>query len=196
MNYTRFAIPIIAALIVGGLVSFFIVYSFYPEKHENIKIDGKCYELTGAAHHAFINLTSRIEKNSLLLQLNKVEDINVTIPITFTGEHSAIKNFININHIMVTSIENVTLYPNIVGNIINGNISIMSLSSIVEGLSLDDLSAASISIQGSISIMANEHITNQEMKDISILKNKLLQNGIKNIVATHNGVKPAECRYR
>jgi hypothetical protein len=196
MNYTRFAIPIIAALIVGGLVSFFIVYSFYPEKHENIKIDGKCYELTGAAHHAFINLTSRIEKNSLLLQLNKVEDINATIPITFTGEHSAIKNFININHIMVTSIENVTLYPNIVGNIINGNISIMSLSSIVEGLSLDDLSAASISIQGSISIMANEHITNQEMKDISILKNKLLQNGIKNIVATHNGVKPAECRYR
>jgi hypothetical protein len=196
MNYTRFAIPIIAALIVGGLVSFFIVYSFYPEKHENIKIDGKCYELTGAAHHAFINLTSRIEKNSLLLQLNKVEDINVTIPITFTGEHSAIKNFININDIMVTSIENVTLYPNIVGNIINGNISIMSLSSIIEELSLDDLSAASISIQGSISIMANEHITNQEMKDISILKNKLLQNGIKNIVATHNGVKPAECRYR
>jgi hypothetical protein len=196
MNYTRFAIPIIAALIVGGLVSFFIVYSFYPEKHENIKINGKCYELTGAAHHAFINLTSRIEKNSLLLQLNKVEDINVTIPITFTGEHSAIKNFININDIMVTSIENVTLYPNIVGNIINGNISIMSLSSIIEELSLDDLSAASISIQGSISIMANEHITNQEMKDISILKNKLLQNGIKNIVATHNGVKPAECRYR
>jgi hypothetical protein len=196
MNYTRFAIPIIAALIVGGLVSFFIVYSFYPEKHENIKIDGKCYELTGAAHHAFINLTSRIEKNFLLLQLNKVEDINASIPITFTGEHSAIKNFININHIMVTSIENVTLYPNIVGNIINGNISIMSLSSIIEELSLDDLSAASISIQGSISIMANEHITNQEMKDISILKNKLLQNGIKNIVATHNGVKPAECRYR
>jgi hypothetical protein len=196
MNYTRFAIPIIAALIVGGLVSFFIVYSFYPEKHENIKIDGKCYELTGAAHHAFINLTSRIEKNSLLLQLNKVEDINATIPITFTGEHSAIKNFININHIMVTSIENVTLYPNIMGNIINGNISIMSLSSIIEELSLDDLSAASISIQGSISIMANEHITDQEMKDISILKNKLLQNGIRNIVATHNGVNPAECRYR
>lgn len=196
MNYTRFAIPIIAALIVGGLVSFFIVYSFYPEKHENIKIDGKCYELTGAAHHAFINLTSRIEKNSLLLQLNKVEDTNATIPITFTGEHSAIKNFININHIMVTSIENVTLYPNIMGNIINGNISIMSLSSIIEELSLDDLSAASISIQGSISIMANEHITDQEMKDISILKNKLLQNGIRNIVATHNGVNPAECRYR
>ncbi|MFN2434526.1 MAG: hypothetical protein ABR515_04035 [Nitrososphaeraceae archaeon] len=196
MNYTRFAIPIIAALIVGGLVSFFLVYSFYPEKHENIKIDGKCYELTGAAHHAFINLTSRIEKNSLLLQLNKVEDINASIPITFTGEHSAIKNFINTNHIMVTSIKNVTLYPNIMGNIINGNISIMSLSSIIEELSLDDLSAASISIQGSISIMANEHITDQEMKDISILKNKLLQNGIRNIVATHNGVNPAECRYR
>jgi hypothetical protein len=100
------------------------------------------------------------------------------------------------NHIMVTTIENVTLYPNIMGNIINGNISIMSLLSIIEELSLDDLSAESISIQGSISIMANEHITDQEMKDISILKNKLLQNGIRNIVATHNGVNPAECRCR
>src|SRR5918994_1461025 len=119
MNYTKFAIPIIAALIVGGLVSFFIVYNFYPEKHENIKVDGKCYELTGRAHQRYINLTSRVEKNSLLLQLNKVEDNNASIPIRFTGENGASKNFIDRNHIIVKFKQNVTLYPDIIGSIVS-----------------------------------------------------------------------------
>lgn len=196
MNYTRFAIPIIAALVVGGLISFFIVYSFYPEKHENIKIDDKCYELTGAAHHAFTSLTSRIEKNSLLLQLNKVEDTKANIPIRFTGEHSAINNFTDRYSIIVTSVQNVTLYPNIIGNIVNGNISITTLYSIIGNLSVDDLSTASKSIEGTISIIPSEHVTDEEIKDISILENKLMHNGLRNIVATHEGVKPAECRYR
>lgn len=196
MNYTGFAVPIIAALIVGGLVSFFMVYSFYPEKHENIKIDGKCYELTGEAHHAFINLTSRIEKNSLLLQLSKVEDMNANIPIRFTGEQSSINNFTSRYNVIVTSIQNVTLYPNIIGNIVNGNISTKTLSSIIKNLSVDDLSAASKSIEGTLSITPSEHLTDQEVKDISILENKLMQNGLRNIVATQDGVNSAECRYR
>ena len=183
-------------LIIGGLVVFFIVYNFYPEKHENIKVDGKCYELTGRAHQRYINLTSRVEKNSLLLQLNKVEDNNASIPIRFTGENGAIKNFIDRYHIIVKSKQNVTLYPDIIGSIVSGNILLTSLSSIIENLSLDDLSVASKSIEGSISIIPNEHITVQEIKDISLLKNKLMQNGLRNIVANPNGVSPAECRYR
>jgi hypothetical protein len=49
VNYALIAIPLIAMLVIGGVISFFIVFSFYPEKHENISIDGKCYELVGAA---------------------------------------------------------------------------------------------------------------------------------------------------
>ncbi|MBC8156644.1 hypothetical protein H7X64_00585 [Armatimonadetes bacterium] len=192
LNYSKITIP----LVVGGLVGFFIVYNFYPEKHENIRIDGGCYELTGTAHRSFINLTSSIEKSSLLLQLSKVEDPNASIPISFTGEHIAINNFIDKHLIGVTSAKNVTLYPNMAGNIVNGNISLRSLSSIVENLSLYDISAASKSLEGSISIIPSEHITDQEIKNISGLEKTLLQNGLRNIVATHEGVSPAECRYR
>ena len=42
IKYGSFAIPIIVALIIGGVIRFLVVYSFYPEKHENINIDGKC----------------------------------------------------------------------------------------------------------------------------------------------------------
>lgn len=195
-SHSRLVIPLVAVLIIGGLVVFFIVYNFYPEKHENIKVDGKCYELTGRAHQMYINLTSRVEKNSLLLQLNKVEDNNASIPISFTGENSAIKNFIDRYHVIVKSKQNVTLYPDIIGSIASGNISLTSLSSIIKNLSLDDLSVASKSIEGSISVIPSEHITGQEIKDISLLKNKLMQNGLRNIVASPNGVSSAECRYR
>lgn len=196
LNYSKLAIPLVAVLVVGGLIGFIIVYNFYPEKHENIRIDGRCYELTGTAHRSFINLTSSIEKKSLLLQLSKVEDTNASIPISFTGEHISINNFIDRHLIGVTSVKNVTLYPDIVGNIINGNISARSLNNIIENLSLYDVSAASKSIEGSISIIPSEHITEQEIKNISDLEKTLLQNGLRNIVATHEGISPAECRYR
>ena len=196
INYAKIAIPITAVLIVGGLVSFFIVYSLYPEKHENIKIDDKCYELTGPAHNAFINLTSHIEKNSLLLQLSKVKDPNAIVPIRFNGERSAVEDFINNYNVIVNSIQNVTLYPKTIGSIVNGNVSTTTLSGIVTNLSLAELSAASKSIEGTISIIPNEHITDQEIQDISIVKDKLMQNGLRNIIATQDGVSPAECRYR
>lgn len=196
LNYSRLAIPLVAVLVIGGLVGFFIVYNFYPEKHENIRIDGRCYELTGTAHRSFIDLTSSIEKSSLLLQIRKVEDPNASMPISFSGEHTVINSFIDRHRIAVTSIKNVTLYPNIVGNIINGNISASSLNSIIENLTLYDLSSASKSIEGSISILPNEHITEQEMRNIADKKKILLQNGLRNIVAIDEGVSPAECRYR
>ena len=36
INYGLLAIPLIAILVIGGVISFFVVYSFYPEKHENV----------------------------------------------------------------------------------------------------------------------------------------------------------------
>jgi len=66
INFTRIGLPIIATLVIGGLISFFIVFNFYPEKHENIPIDGRCYELTGDAHKAYNYLISKSKKNSLV----------------------------------------------------------------------------------------------------------------------------------
>ena len=44
IDFQRLAIPIIVILIVGGTISFFLAYGFYPEKHVNVKVDEKCYE--------------------------------------------------------------------------------------------------------------------------------------------------------
>ena len=44
VDFHRLTIPIIVILIVGGTISFFLAYGFYPEKHVNVKVDEKCYE--------------------------------------------------------------------------------------------------------------------------------------------------------
>jgi len=195
ISYRTLAIPIILALVIGGVISFLVVYRFYPEKHENINLNGKCYELTGQAHQEFINLTAQQKKNGLILQLKKIEDINASIPITFSGKDPEIKEFINRYHILVTSKQNVTFYPNIIGSVINGNITRINLERIVENLSLEELYPSSKTVAGSIGIQPNEYITPAETENISLLQDALMKNRLREIVATSDGVKSTECRY-
>jgi hypothetical protein len=195
IKYGTLAIPIIVALIVGGVISFLVVYSFYPEKHENINIDGKCYELTGMAHEAFTNLVAENKKNTLLLQLKKIEENDASIPITFNGRISDTENFIIRYHIAVTSKQNVTYYPDIVGSVVQGYVTKMDLQSIIENLTLYDLYTSSKTVAGSIGIQPNKYITSEETKDVTLSQNQLMQNGLREIIAKSDGVKSAECRY-
>lgn len=193
-SFTRLGIPIIASLIVGSLISFFIVFNFYPEKHENIQIDGNCYELTGNAHKAYNYLVAQSKKNYLTLLLSKISEMNTIIPITFTGQNTEIDKFIDRYNITVTSEQSVTFYPNINGSVINGNISGIGLSGIIKNLSVNDLLATSKSIPGSVSIMPNTQITTEEFIDVSLLQNQFIQNGLRSILNNSEGVRPAECR--
>src|ERR1051325_11899348 len=86
INYTALALPLIVILAISGVISFFVVYSFYPEKHENIKIDGRCYELVDASHERFMNLSAEMKIKTMLLQISKVESPNARIPIIFNGK--------------------------------------------------------------------------------------------------------------
>ena len=194
IKYGTLAIPIIVALIIGGVISFLVVYSFYPEKHENISIDGKCYELTDMAHEAFTNLVAENKKNTLLLQLKKSEENDASIPITFNGRISDIDNFINRYHIAVTSKQNVTYYPDIVGSVVQGYVTKMGLQSIIENLSLYDLYPSSKTVAGSIGIQPNKYITPNEARDVSFILDKFMTNGLRDIVDKSDGVKSAECR--
>lgn len=56
------------------------------------------------------------EKKGLTLQLKKIEEINASIPISFSGKEPEIKEFINRYGILVTSKQNVTFYANIIGS--------------------------------------------------------------------------------
>ena len=79
LSYDLLMIPLIAILVIGGVIGFFAVYSFYPENHENVSIDGKCYELVGMAHQKITNLTAEMKIRKMLLQLSKIEPQNAII---------------------------------------------------------------------------------------------------------------------
>jgi pyruvate/oxaloacetate carboxyltransferase len=196
VSFTRLGIPIIVSLIIGGLISFLLVFNFYPEKHENIQIDGKCYELTGDAHKAYNSLISQSKKNSMVSQINKIENMNASIPITFVGQNTEIDDFIDKYQILVTTRDNITLFPNIAGSVISGNISGVTLSSIINKLDLNDLSRTSKSIIGSLAIIPNSQITSQEFKDVSKVQYKFIQDGLRKIIKNLDGASPAECRYQ
>jgi hypothetical protein len=194
INYGLLAIPLISILVVGGVISFFVVYSFYPEKHESVSIDGKCYELVGMAHQKITNLTAEMKIRKMLLQLSKVEPQNAIIPIIFNGKDSETKNFINRNDLAVTSNQKVIYFPNINGSVVTANITKTDLQRIIGNLSIFDVLPSSKSVVGSIGIQPNKYITNDEDKDVSLLFDKIQKNRVMEIIRDSDGVNSAECR--
>jgi hypothetical protein len=196
ISFTRLGIPIIATLIVGGLISFILVFNFYPEKHENVQVDGKCFELKGAAHNTYNHLLAQSKKNYLENLTSKITDLNSIIPVTFTGQNSEIYKFIDKHDITVTSKQNVIFYPNINGSVIIGNVPGTMLSSIINDLSVNDLVPSSKSIPGSISIMPNPQLMQQDFKNASLLRDQFVQTGLRTIVKNSDDATEAECRYQ
>lgn len=194
VNYSTLAIPIIALLAIGGVISFLIVYSVYPEKHENINIEGKCYELVGMAHQKFTNLTSEMQIKKLILQVSKVEPDNASIPIIFNGKDSEIEGFMNRYHLTVTSNQKVIYFPNINGSVVTANVPKADLQRIVDSLSIFDVFPSAKSVEGSIGIQPNNYITPNEHRDVSFILDKSMKNGLTEIIAKSDGVKSAECR--
>lgn len=194
INYGLVAIPLIAILVIGGVISFFVVYSFYPEKHENVSIDGKCYELVGMAHQKITNLTAEMKIRKMLLQISKVEPQDAIIPIIFNGKDSETKSFINKYDLAVTSNQKVIYFPNINGSVITANITKTDLQRIVGNLSIFDVLPSSKSVVGSISIQPNKYITKYEDEDVSLLLDKIQKSRMMEIIHNSDGVNSAECR--
>lgn len=181
-------------LVVGGVISFFMVFSFYPEKHENVSIDGKCYELIGAAHAKITNLTAEMKIAKMLLQMSKIEPPDAVIPIIFNGNDSEAKNFIDRHNLAVTSNQKVIYFPNMNGSVITANVTKTDLQNILRNLSILDLIPSSKSVAGSIGIQPNKYITYDEDKDVSLLVSKIQKSRLMDIVHNSDGVSSAECR--
>src|ERR671919_934889 len=196
VSFTRLGVPIIASLLVGGIVSFIIVFNSYPEKHENIQVNGKCFELKGTAHNGYNELVAQSKKNYIKILASKITSPHTMIPITFTGQNTEINEFVNKNEIAITSKQNVIFYPNINGSVVIGNISGSMLSTIINNLTINDLLASSKSIEGSISIIPNTQIPQQEFDKASVVQKQLVQDGLKEIIKNSSGISQAECRYQ
>ncbi|HJU78539.1 MAG TPA: hypothetical protein VJ599_03120 [Nitrososphaeraceae archaeon] len=194
VNYGLIAIPLIAILVIGGVISFFVVFSFYPEKHENVSIKGKCYELVDTAHEKITNLTAEMKITKMLLQISKIESQNALIPIIFNGKDSETQNFIDKNNLAVISNKKVIYFPNINGSVVTAYITKTDLQGIVGNLSILDVIPSSKSVAGSIGIQPNEYLTYDEHKDVSLLMDKIQKHRLMDIIYNSDGVSPAECR--
>jgi hypothetical protein len=194
LDITRLAVPAIAILAIGGVISFLLAYSFYPEKHENVTIDGKCYELLDAAHEQYVNLAARKDIETLRLQLSKVEPKDAIIPIIFSGKDSDIERFKHKYPLMVTSQHKVKYFPNIDASVITANITKNELQNIAGNLTLKDVYPSAKTISGSIGIEPNNYITSAEGKDISTKSKEFMSNGIREIIANSDGARSAYCR--
>ena len=194
LDITRLAVPAIAILAIGGVISFLLAYSFYPEKHENVTVDGKCYELLDAAHKQYVNLAARRDIETLRLQLSKVEPKDAIIPIIFSGKDSDIEHFKHKYPLKVTSQQKVKYFPNIDASVVTANIAKNELQNIAGNLTLKDVYPSAKTIAGSIGIEPNNYITSAEGMDISIKSKEFMSNGIREIIANSDGVKSAYCR--
>ena len=95
VDFRALAIPAIIVLLVGGTISFFMAFSFYPEKHVNVKINGECYEFMDNAYAKYKKLQAEKELLIFRLQANAIGSPNTIIPVIFSGTGEEVDDFIN-----------------------------------------------------------------------------------------------------
>ena len=194
LNLYKLAFPGILALLAIGTVGFLLAFSYYPEKHVNVNIDGKCYELLDASHEKHKILRAENEINVKQMQLNMIEQSDARLPIVFSGFKESIDDFIRQYDIRnIISIQKVSDNPAFDKYIIKTTLSKNELQEIVNDLTVSDF-YPTLSVKGSLGLGPNKYISSEEGKVISEESKDFMQNGIKNIVESNVGIKLAECR--
>ncbi|MDF2736477.1 MAG: hypothetical protein K0S93_333 [Nitrososphaeraceae archaeon] len=194
LSFYKLAFPGILALLAVGTVGFLLAFSYYPEKHVNVDIDGTCYELLDESNEKHKILRAENEINVKKMQLNMIEYGDASLPVVFSGFKDNVDDFIkqyNIRNIM--SMQKVSDNPKFDKFIIKATLSKNELQKIVNDLTLSDFYPI-LSVQGSIGLGPNKYISIEEGKVISAQSKDFMENGIKNIVESNVGIKLAECR--
>src|ERR687891_1896298 len=169
IDYHKLAIPTIAVLAAGGIISFLLAYNFYPEKHVNVNIGGKCYELLDSAYTKYQDLAANNEIEILKLQLDAIESEQATLPVTFSGRQSDILNFKNKYDIKIISDNAISGDISVDKRIVKATVTKNELKKIVNDLSIKDVIPLSKTVAGSIGLQPTLYITSEEGKIISNL---------------------------
>ena len=203
VNFRTLAIPVIIVLLVGGTISFFMAFSFYPEKHVNVKINGECYELLDDAYAKYKKLQAEKELLILRLQANAIESSNTIIPVIFSGTGEEVDGFVNRYNIKTITSQKIGTNNNYVDKyVVKATIAKQDFERIINDLTVRDLDPLTKRIIGSIGLQATSYITEQEGKQISLYSKDFMRNGIRQIIDATNvdgdsdGVKQAECRTK
>ena len=197
LSLYKLAFPGIVALLAVGTAGFLLAFSYYPEKHVNVDIDGKCYELLGISNEKHKILRAENEINVKQMQLNMIEHSDTSLPIVFSGFKGDVDDFINQYDIRnILSVQKVSDNPKFDKFIIKATLAKNELQQIVNDLTISDF-YPTLSVKGSVGLGPNKYISSEEGKVISTESKDFMQNGIKNIVESNigvGGIKLAECR--
>jgi hypothetical protein len=194
LSLYKLAIPGIVTLLAIGTAGFLLAFSYYPEKHVNVDIDGKCYELLDTANEKHKILRAQNEINIKQIQLNMIEHSDASLPVVFSGFKEDVDDFIkqyNIRNII--SVQKVSDNPTFDKYIIKATLSKNELEKIVNDLTLTDY-YPTLSVRGGVGLGPNKYISSEERKVISAESKDFMENGIKDIVESNVGIKSAECR--
>jgi hypothetical protein len=196
VDYRKLSLPAIIIFVIGGVISFLLAFNFYPEKHVNVNIDGKCYELLDKANMQYQNLAASNRLLVLKMQIDHIESAVAKIPIIFSGYEERINEFLQIYPFQIIEKQNITnsVNPSLNKNIVKAIVSKNELSNLINNSKISDFYQYSNSIIGSIGIQSTQYFTLEEGKAVSNKSKELMYNGLKEIIESKEGVKSAECR--
>ena len=194
LSFYKLAFPGILALLVIGTIGFLLAFSYYPEKHVNVDIDGTCYELLDESNEKHKILRAENEIKIKQMQLNMIEYGDASLPIVFSGFKDSVDDFIKQYDIRnIISMQKVSDNPTFDKFIIKVTLSKNELQKIVNDLTLSDF-YPTLSVRGSVGLGPNKYISSDEGKIISAESKGFMEDGIKKIVESNVGIKLAECR--
>ena len=204
VDFRALAIPAIIVLLVGGTISFFMAFSFYPEKHVNVKINGECYEFLDNAYTKYKKLQAEKELLIFRLQANAIGPPNTIIPVIFSGTGEEVDDFVKRYNIDIITSQKIGANNNYIDKyVVKATMTKQDFERIINDLTIKDLDPLTKSISGSIGLQPNSYITEQEGEQISLYSKDFMRNGIQQIIDASNanssdydGVKQAECRTK
>lgn len=193
----KIIVPGIITALIGGTIMLLLAFSFYPEKHVNINLNGRCYELLDVAYAKYKDLEVQRENEIKRLQVQAIGDPAIMVPISFSGTERQVNDFINQNDVDVSSRQllgnNSSIDKTIVkGTMSNGNLERIINSSIVENNGANHTQT----IDFGLGIQPNPYITPSESQQITKNIYDIMLNRVKEIIAEKEGVKEAECRSK
>ena len=163
LSLYNLTIPGIVALLAVGTAGFLLAFSYYPEKHVNVDIDGKCYELLDVSNEKHKILRAEDEINVKQMQLNMIEHKDTSLPIVFSGFKKDLDDFINQYDIRnILSVQKVSDNPTFDKFIIKATLAKNELK-IVNDLTLSDF-YPTLSVKGSVGLGPNKYISSEEGK--------------------------------
>ena len=176
---------------------FILAFSYYPEKHVNINLNGNCYEFLDNAYENYKDLQLEKEKEIKKLQIQAIGDPKNIVPITFSGSDRDTNDFINTNNINITYKKPLDNSSTIIDKtILKGTITNGALEKLVNNSYSNNTEYFSKTVLFSLGIQSNSHITSEESLQISKNIDQFIKNGIKKIIDNNDGVRKAECRSK